>query len=496
VTSGGRTAWVLGDQLSLDNPALEGADRVLLVESEAKLRSGRFHRQKLHLMLSAMRHFGAGLEDRGVAVDHRRAPTLRAGLEDHVRQFAPDEVVVLEPASAAGRDALGALPRVRLLEGSLFLTDAEEFAGWAAGRERLVMEDFYRRQRRRLGVLMDGDEPAGGRWNFDGDNRRPAPRDARPPAVYRPREDEIDAAVRRDLDELSLQTFGDDAPRRWPATREQALRALRRFVDERLPDFGRWQDAMLHGERSLWHSLLSSSLNLGLLSPLECVEAAERAYRSGAAPIAAVEGFVRQLIGWREYVWCLYRLREREWGRMNALRAHAPLPEVLWGGPTEMRCVGDAVSGLRETAYAHHIERLMLFGNLVLLLGVHPRAALEWFHHAFIDGYEWVMAPNVLGMATFADGGRMMTKPYAAGGRYVQRMSDHCGGCRYRPDRRTGDDACPFSTLYWDFLDRNREQLAGNHRMRMAYRNLDAIDLGELDEIRRRGRALRREFRA
>jgi deoxyribodipyrimidine photolyase-related protein len=253
---------------------------------------------------------------------------------------------------------------------------------------------------------------------------------------------------------------------------------------------------MLHGERSLWHSLLSSSLNLGLLSPLECVEAAEHAYRSGAAPIAAVEGFVRQLIGWREYVWCLYRLREREWGRMNALRAQAPLPEVLWGGPTEMRCVGDAVGGLRETAYAHHIERLMLFGNLVLLLGVHPRAALDWFHHAFIDGYEWVMAPNVLGMATFADGGRMMTKPYAAGGRYVQRMSDHCGGCRYRPDRRTGDDACPFSTLYWDFLDRNRERLGGNHRMRIAYRNLDAIDRGELDEIRRRGRALRREFRA
>jgi deoxyribodipyrimidine photolyase-related protein len=492
----GRTAWVLGDQLSLENPALEGADRVLLVESEAKLRSGRFHRQKLHLVLSAMRHFAADLDRRGIPVDHRRARSLRDGLAAHARRHRPEEIVLLEPTSAAARARLGGLERVRVLEDSLFLTGAADFAAWARGRRRLVMEDFYRRQRRRLGVLMDGDEPAGGRWNFDTENREPPPRDRRPPTGYRPREDAVDAAVRRDLDRLGLDTFGRDGPRRWPATRDQARRALRRFVAERLGDFGRWQDAMLHGERLLWHSQLSTSLNLGLLSPLECVRAAEAAYRSGAAPLPAVEGFVRQVLGWREYVWGLYRLRERAWPRMNALRARGALPAVLWGGDTEMRCVGDAVDGVRETGYAHHIARLMLFGNLVLLLGVHPRAAFDWFHEAFADGFEWVMAPNALGMATFADGGRMMTKPYAASGRYVDRMSDYCGACRYDPRRRTGEDACPFTTLYWDFLDRNRRRLEGRGRMRIAYRNLDRIEDAELREIRRRGRALRRDFRA
>jgi deoxyribodipyrimidine photolyase-related protein len=253
---------------------------------------------------------------------------------------------------------------------------------------------------------------------------------------------------------------------------------------------------MLTGERTLWHSMLSSSLNLGLLDPLECARAAERAHRDGSAPLQSVEGFIRQIVGWREYVWCLYWHVGRGWRRMNALRAHGDLPAVLETGETEMHCLADAVGGLRRTAYAHHIERLMLFGNLMLLTGVRPAIALDWFHRAFIDGYEWVMAPNVLGMATWADGGAMMTKPYAAGGRYVNRMSDHCGGCRYDPGRRTGDDACPFTTLYWEFLDRNRDRLADNRRMRLPLRNLERIDDAELEEIRRRGRALRRHFDA
>ena len=343
---------------------------------------------------------------------------------------------------------------------------------------------------------MDGDEPADGRWNFDPENRRPAPQEARPPRPYAPREDHIDAAVRRDLDRLRLPTFGRDAPRRWPATRDQARRALARFVEHSLPEFGPYQDAMLHGERFMWHSLLSSSLNLGLLDPRETVGRVEEAYRAGDAPIASVEGFVRQVIGWREYVWGLYWLRERSWGRANALRARTALPDAFRGGHTDMRCLADAVRGLEGTAYSHHIVRLMLFGNLMLLLGVKPREAFDWFHHSFVDGYEWVMAPNVIGMATFADGGAMMTKPYAASGRYVDRMSDHCRECRYDPTSRTGDAACPFTTLYWDFLDRNRERLEGNRRMRMPYRNLDRIEPVELSEIRRRGRSLRRDFSA
>ena len=492
----GHTALVLGDQLSHANPALAGADRVLMVESRAKLASGRFHRQKLHLVLSAMRHFAAELRERGVEVDERRVETFADGIAAHRREHGRPEIRVLEPHSVGGRERLCANDGVSLQPGTLFLTHPEEFTAWADDRRRLVMEDFYRWQRRRLDVLLDGDEPAGGDWNFDHDNRRPPPRDHRPPRPYAPGEDEIDEQVRRDLDALGLETFGRDRARLWPATHVEARRALTRFVEHKLPEFGPWQDAMLNGERWMWHAQLSSSLNLNLISPLECVRAAEAAYRSGHAPIASVEGFVRQVIGWREYVWGVYWLRASEWAGMNALEADADLPELFWGAETDMRCLADAVGGLQQTAYAHHIERLMLFGNMILLLGVHPDQAFDWFHHAYVDGYEWVMTPNVLGMATYADGGRMMTKPYAASGRYVDRMSDHCQGCRYDPKQRTGEDACPFTTLYWDFMARNRARLAGNRRMNMPLANLARIEASELEQIRSRGRELRRHFDA
>ncbi|MBV9048861.1 MAG: hypothetical protein JOY58_11365 [Solirubrobacterales bacterium] len=246
----------------------------------------------------------------------------------------------------------------------------------------------------------------------------------------------------------------------------------------------------------MWHSQLSSSLNLGLLDPLDAARAAEASYRGSEAPLASVEGFIRQVIGWREYVWGTYRLRQEDWEQANALGARSALPEVFRGGPTRMRCLDDALAGVERTAYAHHIVRLMLFGNLMLLLGVRPQEASDWFQRSFIDGYEWVMAPNVIGMATWADGGTMMTKPYAASGRYVDRMSDYCRRCTYDPGKRTGEDACPFTTLYWDFLDRHRKRLAGNRRMKMPYRNLERIDLRELSEIRRRASALRRDFEA
>jgi deoxyribodipyrimidine photolyase-related protein len=492
----GTTAWILGDQLSLQNPALEGADRVLLVQSTAALAAKRFHRQKLHLVLVAMRHFADDLRDRGLSVDLVRADTLAAGLRSHAERHRPDRVRLLAPHSAGGRRALARLDGVEIVHGSLFLSDVDAFSRWADGRRSLTMEPFYRDQRRRLDLLMDGDEPCGGRWNFDGDNRRPPPAHPDPPTPYRPREDHHDHEVRRELDDLQLDTWGEDGPRRWPADRAQARRALTRFIREALPTFGPHQDAMIKGQRTLWHSLLSSSLNLGLLSPREVAEAAEHTYRSGEAPLGSVEGFIRQVIGWREYVWCLYWYRERRWKSMNALHADAPLPAVLETGETEMACLADAVAGVRETAYAHHIERLMLFGNLVLLTGTEPRAALDWYHRAFIDGYEWVMAPNVLGMATWADGGEMMTKPYAASGRYIDRMSTYCKGCRYSPGVRVGEDACPFTTLYWDFLSRNRATLQANHRMGPVLGNLDRFDATERQEISERAQALRTHFDA
>jgi deoxyribodipyrimidine photolyase-related protein len=491
----GTTAWVLGDQLAARNAALDGADRVLIIESRAKLGALRFHRQKLHLVLSSMRRFAAELRERGLEVDYVQAESFRSGLARHRERHSPERVRTLEPQSRAGR-ALAAREGVELVRGTLFLTHPDQFETWANGRKLLRMEDFYRAQRRRLGVLMDGSEPVGGRWNFDLENREPPPADRSPPEPFRPREDSFDAEVRAELDELGLDTFGEDGPRLYAGSAAEAKRALAQFVETRLAEFGAYQDAMIEGQRFMWHSLLSGALNLGLLDPIDCVTAAEGAYHDGAAALASVEGFIRQIIGWREFVWGLYWHQGARWQRMNALRARRSLPEALWSGRTEMRCVADAVEGVAETAYAHHIQRLMVLGNLVLLAGIEPRECRDWFQAVFIDGYEWVMDPNVLGMATYADGGVMASKPYAASGRYIDRMSNHCHSCRYRPDRRTGEEACPFSAMYWDFLERNRDRLGDNHRLGFAYANLERIGPEELRRIRSRARTARGELGA
>ena len=490
------TAWLLAEHLSHANPVLEGAGRVLLVESDAALAQAGVHRQKLHMMLSAMRHFARELHERGVEVDLRQAPTLAAGVRAHRAAHGASEVRVLEPTGVRARRLARGLPGVAVTSGSLFLTTEDQFSAWASGRKRLIMESFYRDQRRRLGVLMDGDEPVEGQWNFDHDNRKKPPRGLVPPPVWMPVEDDIDAEVRRDLDGAALVTFGHDGPRRWPVTATEAQAALAEFVANRLPEFGPWQDAMLGGQRLLWHAGLAAAMNIGILDPMTMVRAAETAYRDGRAPIGSVEGFVRQIIGWREYVHGLYRLREGEWDGMNALDADRALPGLFWGAPTDMACMSDAIAGLQATGYAHHIERLMLFGNLQLLLGVDPAEALDWFRVTHVDGHDWVMAPNVLGMALFADGGRMMTKPYAASGAYINRMSDHCTGCRYTPTVRHGADACPFTTLYWDFLDRNRGSVGTNPRMALSVKNLDRLDPDEIAAIRDQAADLKDAFSA
>lgn len=492
----GHTAWILAEQLSHDNPVLAGARRVLIIESRAALRRPGLHRQKAHLVLSAVRHFARELTERGVEVDRRQSASFGAGVAEHRRAYGDAEVRVLRPTGFGAEAMVRAMPGVVVTDGGMFLTSDQIFAEWAGGRTRLVMEGFYRWQRRRLDVLMDDGEPAEGRWNFDHDNRGRPPKDRRPPNRWVPAEDDIDAEVRRDLDAMALPSFGVDGPRRFAATRAEAQVALAHFVQNILPDFGRFQDAMLGGERFMWHSLLAPAINLGLLPPMEAVRAAEAAYGNGSAPLASVEGFIRQIIGWREYVWGLYRLRGAQWDGMNALGAQQPLPALFDGGPTQMACLHDAVAGLEATGYSHHIERLMLFGNLQLLLGVRPAEAVEWFHRTHLDGHAWVMAPNVLGMALHADGGQMMTKPYAASGAYVKRMSDHCRGCRYDPGVRTGPDACPLTTLYWDFLARHRERFARNHRMALACKNLDRFSAEELSEIRARAKQLMASFDA
>jgi len=471
-----------------DNPALEGAGRVLFVEALAPLRRVRTHRRRAHLVFSAMRHFAAELGDRHEVVQKRTA-TFAEALRDE------DDVVCAAPNSAGARRGLERLG-VHFVDSNQFLTAPEVFADWASGRRRLVMEDFYREQRRRFDVLVDENgEPEGGRWNFDADNRRPARESPSAPAPWQPEEDAIDAGVRRDLDALrGVELWGQDGPRTVAATPAEASSALWSFISARLAEFGPWQDAMVSGERVLFHSLLSAPLNLGLLEPLRAVRSAERAYHRGDAPLQSAEGFIRQILGWREYVWGMYWLRREQWPRRNALRGRRAVPAAFWGEPTGWNCLDTVVDGVREDAYAHHIERLMVLGNTMLLAGVKPWDAVRWFQGSFVDGAEWVMAPNAAGMALFADGGEMMTKPYAAGGNYINRMSTFCGECQYRPTERTGPAACPVTALYWDFLVRHRDRLGGNRRMQMPLRNLDRIDGVELDAIRARAREARREL--
>jgi deoxyribodipyrimidine photolyase-related protein len=481
------TVWVLGDQLGRHLTAMAGAQpdthRVLLVESTAKLASKRWHLQRAHLVIAGMRRFAAELADAGFEVHHLRATSLAAGLAAHRARFPDDEVVATEPASRDGLRLLHELD-VRCLPTNQFLCHPDEFAAWAAGRRSFTMEHFYRWQRRRLDVLMEPDgEPAGGRWNFDADNRQPPPKDGVdhwPP----PLRDPLDELDRQVIDELRPHCWGAEPDGTWATSRAGALRRLDHFVQHVLPGFGPHEDAMTTASWQVGHSLLSPYLNLGMLSPAEVVTTVHDAYRAGGVPIASAEGFLRQVIGWREYVWGLYWLWGADYADGNALDAHRALPPVFTGAPTEMRCVDHTLTTLFEHGWVHHIQRLMVLGNLALLAGVSPQALTRWMWAGFVDGAEWVMVPNVVGMALHADGGRMATKPYAAGGAYIDRMSDYCRGCRFDRTRRTGPDACPFTTLYWDFLARHEERFARNPRVAQQVRA--AQRLSDLPDVRER----------
>lgn len=486
------TVWVFGDQLHRHVGPLADRGptdcRVLMVESSTKRRSKRWHRQRIHLVLSAMRHFADELRSEGFQVDYRDAHSLEAGFAAHVAEFDVDRVLAMEPMSWDGRELLRRLG-VEVTPNEQFLCPYDEFADWARSRKSLKMEDFYRWQRTHLDVLMDHADgksaPAGGRWNFDHDNRERPPKDGRDwPGITRFELDEIDDAVMADL---GSDVWGRAPDGTWPVTRTQAVQRLDEFVTSGLVPFGAHEDAMLAGEWKLAHSTLASSMNLGLLHPREVIDAAEAAYRSGDAPINSVEGFVRQVMGWREYVWGVYWLWMPEYRSENRLAASRPVPPVFTGqAETAMACVSNVMSHLDEHGYTHHIERLMVLGNLALTSGVNPQAMTDWMWASFVDGAEWVMLPNVIGMALHADGGRMATKPYASGGAYINKMSDSCKPCRYDPKKRTGADACPFTTLYWDFLARNETILRTNHRMGQQLAGMRR--LSDLAEVRERAR--------
>jgi deoxyribodipyrimidine photolyase-related protein len=482
VQAPGTRRWCFADQLGphfLDGPQ----QQVLLIESRAVFARRRFHRQKAHLVLSALRHRAAELGDRA---DFHQVGTYAEAL-DRVRE----PLSACAPTSWRSRDFVLARPDVQVLAARGFVSSQADFAAWAGGRgrQRLLMEDFYRDARRRHDVLMDGAQPVGGRWNLDEENRQPPPADGRSPAPapWWPEEDEIDEEVRADLDRWEaagdVSFVGDDGPRLFPVTRREALHRLRDFLDTRLGAFGPHEDAMLRDERWLAHSLLSPVLNLGLIDPLEVVSGAEQRYRESVTdgdplPLNSVEGFVRQVMGWRDYIWHMYWHLGRDFRARNHLAAHREVPGWLADlddAAVDAACLSDVLGDLRRDGWVHHIPRLMVLGNYALQRGIDPSAMTDWFHESFVDGYEWVMVANVVGMSQHADGGALATKPYASGGAYIDRMSDYCGGCRYNPRKRLGDDACPYTAGYWAFLDRTRDKLAGNHRMRRPLQGLDRL---------------------
>jgi deoxyribodipyrimidine photolyase-related protein len=485
-----RLRIVLGDQLTRSVSALAGldvkSDIVLLVEAAAETTYVPHHKQKIVLVLAAMRHFAAALQGEGVAVDYVRLDdpqntgNFTGEVARAVARHRPDIVVATEPGEWRVLDLMRtwseqADVRVEIREDDRFFCSRGRFARWAGDRKSYRMEYFYREMRRATGLLMDGDSPAGGRWNFDAENRRSLPPGH---ALPRRRRFEPDGIVREVMDMVEHRFsghFGDLEPFGWAVTREQALEALDHFVSDCLPGFGDYQDAMKAGEPFLHHAVLSPYLNIGLLTPREVCEAAEDAWRRCEAPLNAVEGFVRQILGWREYVRGIYWLRMPDYAGTNALEARRALPAFYWTGRTAMNCVARVVDETRRHAYAHHIQRLMVTGNFALLAGLDPAAVEEWYLSVYADAFEWVELPNTHGMALFADGGLLASKPYAASGAYIDRMSDYCGSCRYDPGLKSGADACPFNVLYWNFLIENRQRLGRNPRMAMPYRTLDKM---------------------
>ena len=490
---------VLGDQLTRDLASIRGRTKdntvILMMEVWDEATYVKHHKQKIALIFSAMRHFAAELRDAGWQVDYVRlndednSGSFTGEVARAVERHDPRAIHVVEAGEWRVQQMLEEWPdqfpcKVEILRDDRFIATKSEFRDWAEGREALRMEFFYREMRRKTGLLMDGDKPVGGDWNYDKENRESPDHDMDPPerAKFEP------DAITREVIDLVEEQFGDHFGSlerfEWPVTRDEAEEAADRFFAERLEKFGPYQDAMVHGQDDLYHSMLSASINLGLLDPLELCRRAEQAYHDGKAPLNSVEGFIRQLIGWREYVRGFYWHLMPGLESANKLNARRALPEFYWTGETDMRCMADSIRSTRDNAHAHHIQRLMVLGNFALLAGIDPAEVNEWYLVVYADAYEWVELPNVSGMVLFADGGYLASKPYAAGGAYINRMSNYCSGCTYKVAKKNGEGACPFNYLYWDFLIRNRDKLGGNARMGMMYRSLDRMAPEKVEMIR------------
>jgi deoxyribodipyrimidine photolyase-related protein len=490
---------ILGDQLSRSISSLDhidqDADVILMCEVMDEATYVHHHKKKIVFLFSAMRHFAQDLKSEGLTVDYvcledsENSGSFFSEVRRAVHKHKVQRVVVTFPGEyRVYEDMLSWSSRlgldVEIKKDNRFLSDLDEFKQWASDRKNLRMEFFYRDMRRKYSILMDGDQPVGGTWNYDSENRKTPPgNDLFIPRPYLSQPDDTTKQVMLLVSERFSDHFGDLEPFYFAVTRAQALEILEQFFEERLSLFGDYQDAMLEGQPWMYHSHISFYLNCGLLNPLEVVQRAEDVYRAGKAPLNAVEGFIRQIMGWREYVRGIYWMKMPGYENENFLDAKRSLPWFFWSGETDMNCLRQCIDETKRHAYAHHIQRLMVLGNFALLCGVHPRFVNAWYLIVYADAYEWVEMPNVSGMILFADGGYLASKPYAASGAYINKMSNYCKNCQYDVQEKTGPKACPFNYLYWNFMIENAKKLRGNPRLSYSYNTLDKMTKAKKEAI-------------
>ena len=490
---------ILGDQLSREISSLEGCDPskdiILMCEIWNEATYVKHHKKKIAFLFSAMRHFAEELKASGYRVEYTKLNDkdntgfFKTEVERTLKKYKFNRIVVTHPGEyrvlqdIESWEAGFGMP-VKIKSDNRFLCTTEEFSTWAKDRKQLRLEYFYREMRKKNSILMNGSDPVGGQWNYDSENRQPPKSGLEIPEPYSNDTDDITREVMDLVAERFSDHFGDLEPFYFAVTRDQALQALYLFIEHRLKNFGTFQDAMIEGEPWMYHSHIGFYLNCGLLLPMECVRAAEEAYNQDKVPLNSVEGFIRQIIGWREYVRGVYWLKMPDYANENFFGAKRNLPEFYWTAETKMNCLHQCISETKKNAYAHHIQRLMILGNFALISGFDPVQVNEWFLIVYADAYEWVELPNVSGMILFADGGFLASKPYAAGANYINKMSNYCKNCNYQVTKKNGPNACPFNYLYWDFLVRNRDQLQSNHRVSMMYKTYDRMDEDKKNAIR------------
>jgi deoxyribodipyrimidine photolyase-related protein len=489
---------ILYDQLSHQISSLSDIDKdediVLMVELHSEFTHVKHHKKKIAFLLSAMRHFAKELKDSGVNLryvkidDQNNKNSLKDQIKEVIEKYSVKKVIVTYPSEYRILQEIKSWKNIinipiEIREDNRFLCTPNEFSKWAGEKKQLRMEFFYREIRKKHNILMNGDEPEGGKWNYDNENRKLPPKDLNIPANYKIKQDQITMEVIKLVNEHFFDHFGDLEPFFFAVTRDDARLVLIDFIEKRLEKFGDYQDAMIENEPWMFHSHLSFYLNCGLLTPIECVKAAEYAYHRKNLPINSVEGFIRQIIGWREYIRGIYWHRMPSYKNENFFGANRKLPSFFWEADSKMNCVDQCVKETKKHAYAHHIQRLMVLGNFALLAGIHPNEVNEWYLIVYADAYEWVELPNVTGMILFADGGYLASKPYAAGGSYIKKMSNYCTNCSFKINIKNGSEACPFNYLYWNFLVCNRSKLETNHRISMMYKTYDKMSSSQKEAI-------------